>query len=204
MKIICIGKNYRKHVLEMGETSIAKEPVIFLKPDSALLPKKHSFVLPPFSNDVHYEVEIVIKICKVGKYIQKEDVHNYYKEIGLGIDFTARDKQAELKKAGLPWEKAKAFDFSTYVSPFLDKNTFDIQHIHFRLEQNKNIVQTANTSEMLYTIDELISHISEYFTLKIGDLIFTGTPEGVGPVHEGDILEGYIQDKQMFSLKVFS
>ena len=201
MKIICVGKNYTKHIEEMG-SSTPKEPVLFLKPDSALIPKNHPFIMPHFSDDVHHEIELVIKINRLGKHIQEKYAHKYYEEIALGIDFTARDKQTDLKAEGLPWEKSKAFDFSAFVSPFVYKSEVSLDSVSFRLKRNGIQVQEGNSSHMLYKIDSLISHISEYFTLKIGDLIFTGTPHGVGLVVEGDTLEGFLENRKMFSLNV--
>lgn len=202
MKIICIGRNYVDHITELGNEK-PKEPVIFMKPDTAILPKKMPFFIPDQSEDVHYEVELVVKINRVGKYIDEKFAHKYYDEIGLGIDFTARDIQKRLKEKGLPWEKAKAFDGSAVVGDFMDKkNIADVKDIDFSLKKNNEIVQNGNSSLMINSIDKIISHISEYFTLKIGDLIFTGTPAGVGKVQEDDVLEGFIGDKSMFRIKV--
>jgi 2-keto-4-pentenoate hydratase/2-oxohepta-3-ene-1,7-dioic acid hydratase in catechol pathway len=202
MKIICIGRNYVKHIEEL-QNERPDEPVVFLKPDSAVLLKQHPFVIPEFSEDIHHEVEILVKINKVGKYIEPKFAHNYYDEIGLGIDFTARDLQAKLKEKGLPWEKAKAFDGSAVIGDFLPKNFFNsLESIKFELVKNGAIVQKGDTSHMLWKIDELISHVSQYFTLKIGDIIFTGTPEGVGVVKPNDILEGFIENKKIFKIQV--
>ena len=202
MKIICIGRNYVKHIEEL-QNERPDEPVVFLKPDSAVLLKQHPFVIPEFSEDIHHEVEILVKINKVGKYIEPKFAHNYYDEIGLGIDFTARDLQAKLKEKGLPWEKAKAFDGSAVIGDFLPKNFFNsLESIKFELVKNGTIVQKGDTSHMLWKIDELISHVSQYFTLKIGDIIFTGTPEGVGVVKPNDILEGFIENKKIFKIQV--
>ena len=202
MKIICIGRNYSKHIDELNNKT-EKYPIFFLKPDTAIPPKNHPFFLPDFSNDIHHEVEIVIKIKKVGKNIDEQFANRYYDEIGLGIDFTARDLQSQLKKNGLPWEKSKAFDGSCFVSDWIDLSEIeDINNINFRLELNKNVVQNSNTSMMLWKVDELISYISKYFTLKIGDIIFTGTPSGVGKVTVGDELVGYLEEKKLFNLKV--
>ena len=176
---------------------------MFLKPDSAILLKQHPFVIPEFSNDIHHEVEILVKINKVGKYIEPKFAHNYYDEIGLGIDFTARDLQSKLKEKGLPWEKAKAFDGSAVIGDFLSKNSFNsLESINFELVSNGKVVQKGNSSHMLWKIDELISHVSQYFTLKIGDIIFTGTPEGVAAVKPNDILEGFIENKRLFKIQV--
>lgn len=202
MKIICIGRNYAEHIAEL-ENERPTDPVIFLKPDTAILVKKQPFFIPDFSNDIHYEVEVLVKINKVGKYIDKKFAHKYYNEIGLGIDFTARDLQASLKEKGLPWEKAKAFDGSAVIGDWIPVDQIkDVNAIEFSLKKNENIVQIGNTSLMLWKIDELIEFISKYFTLKIGDVIFTGTPAGVGEVEPNDRLAGYIEDKQMFSITV--
>ena len=201
MKIICIGRNYAKHIEELSNER-PKEPVVFLKPDSAILPKKMPFFIPPFSNEIHYEVEILVKINKVGKYIDAKFAHKYYDEIGLGIDFTARDIQAQCKEKGLPWEKAKAFDGSAVVGKFYPKGQFDLDNLQFQLIKNDSVVQDGNTESMLWKIDELIAYVSKYFTLKKGDLIFTGTPAGVGKVKENDSLIGMLEDKEAFNIKI--
>ena len=202
MKIICIGRNYVKHIEEL-QNERPDEPVIFLKPDSSILLKQHPFVIPEFSEDIHHEVEVLVKINKVGKYIEPRFAHNYYDEIGLGIDFTARDLQNKLKEKGLPWEKSKAFDGSAVIGEFYPKSEFNsLENINFELINNGNIVQEGNTSHMLWKIDELITHISQFFTLKKGDVIFTGTPEGVNSVKPNDILEGYIENKKSFRIQV--
>ncbi|MBN8641331.1 MAG: fumarylacetoacetate hydrolase family protein [Flavobacteriales bacterium] len=202
MKIICIGRNYVKHIEEL-QNEKPTEPVVFLKPDSAILLKQHPFVIPEFSEDIHHEVEVLVKINKVGKYIQPKFAHNYYDEIGLGIDFTARDLQAKLKEKGLPWEKAKAFDGSAVIGDFLPKKLFSsLENVNFELKNNGNTVQKGNTNCMLWKIDELIAHVSQYFTLKIGDIIFTGTPEGVARVNPNDVLEGYIENKLLLKIQV--
>lgn len=202
MKIICIGRNYVKHIEELLNER-PDEPVVFLKPDSAILLKQHPFVIPEFSDDVHHEVEILVKINKVGKYIEPKFAHNYYDEIGLGIDFTARDLQSKLKEKGLPWEKSKAFDGSAVIGEFLSKKDFNsLENINFELVNNGKVVQSGNTSHMLWKIDELISHVSQFFTLKKGDIIFTGTPEGVNAVKPNDILEGFIENKKSFRIQV--
>lgn len=202
MKIICIGRNYVKHIEEL-QNERPDEPVVFLKPDSAILLKQHPFVIPEFSDDVHHEVEVLVKINKVGKYIDAKFAHNYYDEIGLGIDFTARDLQAKLKEKGLPWEKSKAFDGSAVIGEFYPKNEFSsLESINFELVNNGNVVQKGNSSHMIWKIDELISHVSQYFTLKKGDIIFTGTPEGVSAVKPNDILEGFIENKKSFRIQV--
>lgn len=202
MKIICIGRNYADHISELNNEK-PEEPVIFMKADSSVLLKKFPFVIPEFTNDVHHEVELLVKINKVGKYIDKKFAHKYYDEIGLGIDFTARDLQSKLKEKGLPWEKAKAFDGSAVISDFIPKNNFSsLENINFELRKNNEVAQKGNSNLMLWNIDELISYVSQFFTLKKGDIIFTGTPKGVAKVSAGDILEGFIEDKQMFKINV--
>lgn len=202
MKLICIGRNYTEHIKEL-ENEKPTDPVVFLKPDTAILLKKQPFFIPEFSNDVHHEVEILVKINRVGKYIDKKFAHKYYNEIGIGIDFTARDLQAKLKAKGLPWEKAKAFDGAAVIGEWLPKNDFeDLDNINFSLKKNDVTVQQGNTSLMLWKVDELIEYVSKYFTLKIGDIIFTGTPAGVGKVSPNDKLKGYIEDKELFSITV--
>ena len=202
MKIICIGRNYIDHIKELSNQK-PMNPVVFLKPDSSVIAKNQNFIIPSFSNEIHHEVELVIKINKVGKHIDKSFSHKYYDEIGLGIDFTARDIQSNLKEKGHPWEKSKAFDNSCMVGKFLKKEKLeDISKIEFSLTKNNELVQSGCSNDMLWKIDELISYISQYFTLKIGDLIFTGTPSGVSKVESGDILEGYILSNKMFTLKV--
>ena len=202
MKLICIGRNYTEHIKEL-ENEKPTDPVIFLKPDTAILLKKQPFFIPDFSNDVHHEVEVLVKINKVGKYIEKKFAHKYYNEIGLGIDFTARDVQSQLKEKGLPWEKAKSFDGAAVIGKWMQKSEFtNVNQINFSLKKNDLIVQNGNTSLMLWKIDELIEYVSKYFTLKIGDIIFTGTPAGVGKVIANDTLKGFIEDKEMFSITV--
>lgn len=203
MKLICIGRNYAKHIEEL-ENERPDHPVVFLKPDSSILLKKHPFVIPPFSSDVHYEVEVLVKINRIGKHIDAKFAHKYYDEIGLGIDFTARDLQTKLKEKGLPWEKAKGFDGAAVIgNKWLPKTDFkSVDAIPFSLENNGTTVQKGNTSEMLWKIDALISYVSQYFTLKIGDIIFTGTPSGVARVAINDKLTGYIGDVEMFSINV--
>lgn len=202
MKIICIGRNYAKHIEELASEK-PEEPVIFLKPDSAVLAKNQPFFIPSFSNDVHYEVEILVKINKVGKYIQEKFAHKYYDEIGLGVDFTARDLQNKLKDKGLPWEKSKGFDGSALIGKFVPKESLgDLKDVEFTLHKNNSIVQNGNTKAMLWGIDELISYVSQFFTLKKGDVLFTGTPAGVGKVSENDMLQGAIQGEEMFSVKI--
>lgn len=202
MKLICIGRNYTEHIKEL-ENEKPIDPVVFLKPDTSILLKKQPFFIPDFSNDVHYEVEILVKINKVGKHIDKKFAHKYYDEIGLGIDFTARDLQSQLKAKGLPWEKAKAFDGAAVIGKWLPKESFkNIDNIAFSLYKNDVIVQDGNTNLMLWKIGELVEYVSKYFTLKIGDIIFTGTPAGVGKVIANDELKGFIEKEEMFSIKV--
>jgi 2-keto-4-pentenoate hydratase/2-oxohepta-3-ene-1,7-dioic acid hydratase in catechol pathway len=202
MKIICIGRNYADHISELNNER-PDEPVIFMKPDSAILLKQHPFVIPEFSDDVHHEVEVLVKINKVGKYIDAKFAHKYYDEIGLGIDFTARDLQSKLKEKGLPWEKAKAFDGSAVISDFLSIKQFDsLENINFELRNNTQVVQSGNTNQMLWKIDEIISVVSQYFTLKKGDIIFTGTPSGVAKVNPNDVLEGFLEENKLFRIQV--
>lgn len=202
MKLICIGRNYTDHIKEL-ENQKPTDPVVFLKPDTAILLKKQPFFIPEFSNDVHHEVEVLVKINRVGKYIDKKFAHKYYKEIGLGIDFTARDLQTQLKAKGLPWEKAKSFDGAAVIGSWLPKTAFqDLNNINFSLKKNNQVVQQGNTSLMLWKIDEIIEYVSKYFTLKIGDVIFTGTPAGVSKVFANDKLKGYLEDKELFSITV--
>ena len=202
MKILCIGRNYADHISELNNER-PSEPVIFLKPDTAILKDNEPFYHPDFSNDIHHEVEIVLKINKVGKNIETKFAHKYYDEIGIGIDFTARDIQSKLKEKGLPWEKAKAFNGSAPISGFVSKSQFaNLQNLNFHLEVNGEIKQTGNTKMMLWNFDEIIAEISKYFTLKTGDLIFTGTPAGVGKVVVGDKLTAFIEGIEMMSFEV--
>jgi 2-keto-4-pentenoate hydratase/2-oxohepta-3-ene-1,7-dioic acid hydratase in catechol pathway len=202
MKIICVGRNYAAHIEELDNEK-PKHPVLFMKPDTSVLLKKQPFFIPEFSSDVHYEVEILVKIKKIGKHIDRKFAHKYYDEIGLGIDFTARDLQSQLKEKGLPWEKAKGFDGATVIGNFIPKTGFEsVDNIDFHLEKNGETVQQGNTAMMLWKIDELIEYISKYFTLKIGDIIFTGTPSGVGKVNPEDVLTGFIDSTEIFSIKV--
>ena len=202
MKIICVGRNYTDHIQEL-KNETPEEPVLFLKPDTAILLKRHPFVIPEFSNDIHYEVELLVRINKIGKYIDSKFAHKYYDEIGLGIDFTARDLQAQLKERGLPWEKAKSFDGAAVIGNFIDKKEFEnLEDIQFRLERNGDVVQRGSSKQMIWNIDALIAYISQYFTLKIGDVIFTGTPAGVGRVAPDDRLTGFIENREMFSINV--
>ncbi|MBR9861273.1 fumarylacetoacetate hydrolase family protein [bacterium] len=201
MKIICVGRNYSEHISEL-KNEVPTDPVLFMKPDSALMRSSDKFYIPEWTKDVHYEVELVVRIDRLGKNIEERFAHKYYSQISLGIDFTARDLQTELKSKGLPWEKAKAFDRSAVVGPWRDKEDYDLQNLNFSLLRNGDKVQEGNSSQMLNGIDALISYISQFFTLKIGDLIFTGTPKGVGRVEANDQLEGYLEDRKMFSVGV--
>lgn len=202
MKIICIGRNYAAHAAELNNP-VPQEPVVFLKPDTAILLPKMPFFLPDFSNDVHHEIEVVVKISRLGKNIQQQFAHKYYEELTVGIDFTARDLQARLKAEGMPWEKAKAFDGSAVLGQFYPKAQFEnLNALSFSLNKNGAVVQDGNTANMLIPIDALISYVSKYFTLKIGDLIFTGTPAGVSQVVAGDVLEGYLENVSAFKVAV--
>jgi len=202
MKIICIGRNYVNHAKELG-SQIPSEPLFFLKPETAIQPKGHPFLIPDFSNEIDYEVELVVRIDKIGKNIEERFACKYYSQVGLGIDFTARDIQNDCKAKGLPWEKAKGFDGSAQISrTFINKSELDLNNVSFRLEKNGEQVQVGNSKDMLFSFDEIIAHISKFYTLKIGDLIYTGTPEGVGKVKEGETLQGFIEDKEMFKVAV--
>ena len=202
MKLICIGRNYAAHIDELNNERPA-EPVVFIKPDSAVLPKEQDFYIPEFTDDVHYEVEVLVKIKKVGKHISKKFAHKYYDEIGLGIDFTARDLQSRLKEKGLPWEKAKGFDGAAVIGRWIQKEKYEnLDKLGFSLLKNGEKVQNGDTSLMLWKIDELISYVSSYFTLKKGDILFTGTPSGVGKVVPNDYLQGRIEDEQIFAITV--
>ncbi|MEQ8216720.1 MAG: fumarylacetoacetate hydrolase family protein [Arenibacter sp.] len=202
MKIICIGRNYVDHIKELNNER-PTDPVLFIKPDSAVLPKEQDFYIPDFSQDVHYEVEVLVKIKKVGKHIETQFSHTYYDDIGLGIDFTARDLQSQLKEKGLPWEKAKGFDGAAVIGKWLPKSSFDdVNNLNFQLKKNNEVVQEGNTSLMLWKIDEIISYVSRFFTLKKGDIIFTGTPAGVGRISANDYLSGTLENEQMFSLNI--
>jgi len=202
MKIIAIGRNYQEHAKELNNP-IPTEPVVFLKPDTALLKEGKAFYYPDFSNDIHYEVELIIKIGKEGKHITSKFARNYIEAIGLGIDFTARDLQQKCKEKGLPWEIAKAFDHSAPIGEFIPVNEIpDLNAIQFSLKQNQIVVQNGNSADMIFSFDDIISYVSQRFTLKKGDLIFTGTPAGVGKINIGDLLEGYISDCKMLSVPV--
>ncbi|MFN8244472.1 MAG: fumarylacetoacetate hydrolase family protein [Ferruginibacter sp.] len=202
MKIICVGRNYADHAKELGN-EIPDEPVIFMKPKSALLQNHTPFYYPEFTNELHYECELVLRICKNGKYIQERHAGNYYNGITVGIDFTARDLQDELKRKGLPWEKAKAFDNSAAVGKFIDITpALNKKNINFCLYKNKELVQQGNSGKMMFSFDAIIEHVSNYFSLNIGDLIFTGTPAGVGECVVGDELEAMIEDQKLLSLEI--
>lgn len=202
MKIICIGRNYAEHAKELGN-AVPTEPVFFCKPDSAILPRSNPLFIPPFTNDLHYEVELIIKIDRLGKNIEEQFANRYYSTVGLGIDFTARDVQEEQKKKGLPWEKAKAFDGSAVVGKdFIPLDELDRANIRFSLKKNGEVVQDGSSSDMIFNFDKIIAYVSQYMTLKIGDLIFTGTPSGVGPVAINDVLEGYLGEKKMFKVNI--
>lgn len=201
MKIICIGRNYVEHIAELGNER-PENPVIFLKPDTALLRNNEPFYYPEFSKEIHHEVELLVKIKKEGKSIDAQFAHKYYDEIGLGIDFTARDLQAQAKEKGLPWDLAKGFNGSAPVSDFIDKSPYDLKNLNFRLLLNGELVQSGDTSLMLWPVDELIAYVSKFITLKTGDIVFTGTPKGVGPVTIGDRLTGFLGDKEVFNFEV--
>ena len=197
-----MGRNYPKHIKELVNQR-PESPVIFIKPDTSLLQKNNPFFIPDFSKLINYELELLVKINRIGKYIQPKFAFKYYREIGLGIDFTARDIQQQLKEKGLPWEKAKGFDGSALIGEWFDKSNFeDINKLDFHLLKNGIVTQSGNSSQMIWKIDELISEISKFFTLKIGDIIFTGTPEGVGDVQEDDLLEGFLMNEKAFSIKI--
>jgi 2-keto-4-pentenoate hydratase/2-oxohepta-3-ene-1,7-dioic acid hydratase in catechol pathway len=201
MKIICIARNYADHAKELNN-EIPKNPVFFMKPDTAVLQKGRDFYLPEFSDDVQYETEIILKISKAGKYIQPEFASKYYEEISLGIDFTARDLQSNLKSNGHPWEIAKAFDSSAVIGDFISKSEFDVTNIQFEMLKNGEIAQKGNSADMIYSIDQIIAEVSKYFTLKTGDIIMTGTPSGVGRVQENDELVGLLEGRKVFEIKV--
>lgn len=202
MKIICVGRNYMDHAKELGN-DVPDEPVIFMKPKSALIQTNTPFYYPEFTNELHYECELVLRICKNGRYIQERHATNYYNAITVGIDFTARDIQQELKKKGLPWEKAKAFDNSAIIGKFVEMSSImNKKNISFSFFKNGETVQRGNSKDMIFNFDVLVSHISNYFSLNIGDVIFTGTPAGVGECSVGDHLEGFLETESMFTLDV--
>ena len=202
MKIICIGRNYFDHAKELGN-KIPTSPLFFLKPDTAIQPKGHPFFIPDFSKNIHYEVELVVKISKNGKNVEERFAHKYYNEIGVGIDFTARDIQEDCKKNGLPWERAKGFDGSAQISnEFINKESLNLNDINFSLKLNNSLVQTGNSKDMIFSFDKIISYLSKYYTLKAGDLIYTGTPSGVGKVEIGDSLSCSVNSKEMLNVKI--
>lgn len=202
MKIFCVGRNYADHAKELGN-AVPEEPVIFMKPKSALLQSHAPFFYPEFSNELHYEAELVLHICKNGKYIPERIANKFYNKLTVGIDFTARDIQAELKKKGLPWEKAKAWDNSAVVGKWIDITADTLKNpINFSLLNNKETVQEGNSKDMIFSFDFIVSHISNYFSLNIGDLVFTGTPAGVGECVVGDKLEGYLEKEKMFEVEI--
>ncbi len=201
MKIICIGRNYIDHVKEM-ESKLPESPLFFMKPDTALLLKNRPFFIPDFSNEIHHEVEIVFRICKMGKHVQSKFAHKYYNEIALGIDFTARNIQQQCILNGSPWEIAKSFDYSAVVSEFIPINNQDVQNTSFSLKINEQTVQKGNTADMIFNVNDIIEYISKFVTLRIGDLIFTGTPVGVGKVNIGDRLQGFMEEIKMFDFEI--
>lgn len=201
MKIICIGRNYADHIIELNNPS-QKEIIFFLKPETAVPIKGQPFFIPDFSNNIEHEIEIILKINKVGKFIQEKYADKYFEEISVGIDFTARDLQNNLKKKGLPWEAAKSFDGSAVIGTFIKKNQFDINNLNFSLKKNGIIVQNGNSKSMINNFNKIISYISNFITLKKGDLIFTGTPSGVSIVKENDILEGFLENIKLFETKI--
>mgnify|MGYP003606656650 CR=1 FL=1 len=202
MKIICIGRNYVQHIEEL-QNERPDEPIVFLKPDSAVLLKQHPFVIPEFSDDIHHEIELIVRINKVGKYIEPKFAHKYYDEVSVGLDFTARDLQQKLQDKGLPWEKAKGFDGSAVIGDFISKKKFSsLESINFELTNNGKTVQKGNSRLMLWKVDEIIACVSQYFTLKIGDIIFTGTPDGVAAVKPNDVLEGFLEGNKLFRIQI--
>lgn len=201
MKIICVGKNYLKHIDELN-SSKEDEPVIFLKPDTSIIQKNQPFFIPEFSNEIHYEIEIILKFNRLGKHIESKFSNKYFNQISLGVDFTARDFQNKFKERGLPWDISKGFDNSALIGDWKSIKSYDLNNINFRLEKNGKIVQQSNSKNMIWKIDELIAYASKYFTIKIGDIMFTGTPEGVGVVSEDDLLEGFLGNEKVFSVKI--
>lgn len=202
MKLLCIGRNYADHISELANER-PSEPVVFIKPDSAVLPREQPFYIPDFTKEVHYELEVLVKIKKVGKHIHEKFAHTYYDELGLGIDFTARDLQAKLKEKGLPWEKAKGFDGAAVIGNWVPKSRFkDLQNLDFSLYRNGERVQQGNTGLMLWKIDALIAHVSQFFTLKKGDVLFTGTPAGVGKIESNDYLSGLLEGEELLTVKI--
>lgn len=196
MKIICIGRNYKDHAKELNNP-VPKSPLVFMKPSTALLLENKPFYYPEFTSDLHYELEVVLKICKNGRHVQPKFASDYYEEIGLGIDFTARDVQKKCKENGDPWEKAKAFDHSAVLSPFFNKADYNMASVKFQMKKNGDLVQDGDTADLIFKFDYLIQYVSQYFKLQIGDLIYTGTPAGVGPVQIGDQLEGFLEGQKI-------
>lgn len=202
MKILAVGRNYVNHAKELNN-KVPTEPVLFLMPETSLLRNNNPFYYPEFSKNIHYEVELVVKINKLGKHISEKFAYRYYNEIGIGIDFTARDLQSKLKNKGLPWEISKAFDSSAPLGKFVEKEKFeDVKNINFSLEKNGEIVQQGNSKNMIFSIDKIIAYASQFFTLKIGDLIYTGTPEGVGTIEQGDSLVAKIENKELLNVQI--
>jgi len=202
MKIFCVGRNYADHAKELGN-AVPEEPVIFMKPKTALVTSNAPFYYPEFTNELHYEAEIVLRVCKNGRYVSEDEAEMYYDAFTIGIDFTARDIQAELKKKGLPWEKAKAWDNSAVIGKWVNFTPEILANpIHFSMQKNKETVQSGNTEDMIFSFNEIVSHISQYFSINIGDLIYTGTPAGVGECVTDDILEGYYGKEKMFFLEI--
>ena len=201
MKIIAIGRNYAAHIAELNNEK-PSQPVVFMKPDTAILRNNAPFYYPEFSKDIHFEVEILLKINREGKYIDEKFAHKYYEEIGIGVDFTARDLQTKCKEKGLPWEIAKAFNGSAPISEFISKEGKDLGNLNFSLKQNWELKQQGNTSLMLFPFDEIVAYVSQYFTLKKGDIIFTGTPAGVGPIAIGDKLEAFIEEEKLLEVEI--
>ncbi len=202
MKIICVGRNYAAHAQELNNP-VPSKPVIFLKPETALLKNNRDFYFPLFSKDIHHEIELIVRICKEGKYVEEKFAENYYDQIGLGVDFTARDIQQQSKEKGLPWELAKAFDSSAPISELFDKDNFpDLKKVHFTLEKNGQKVQSGHTANMIFSIEQLIAFVSQYITLRKGDILFTGTPAGVGPIHIGDHLTGFLEGKKILDFHI--
>tara|TARA_Y100001968_G_C19106198_1_gene594996 strand:+ start:104 stop:712 length:609 start_codon:yes stop_codon:yes gene_type:complete len=201
MKIICIGRNYKKHIQELGNKT-SSEIVFFLKPETSIPIKNQPFFMPDFSSKIHHELEIIVKINRTGKFIQKKFANRYYNEISVGIDLTARDIQEKMKKNGLPWEKSKAFDGSSPIGKFISKDSINIENLDFMLKINGEIKQKGNSKNMIHKIDEIIEYVSKYITLKKGDIIFTGTPEGVGEIKKMDVIEGYIGKEKLLNISV--
>lgn len=202
MKIICIGRNYTEHIAELNNAT-PDEPVVFLKPDSALMKTGNTFIIPEFSSDIHHEIELVVKICKNGKHIQHKFAHRYFDQVTVGIDFTARDIQQKMKEKGLPWEKAKAFDNSAVIGNFVPVSSIEnLADMSFSLNVNDEVRQKGNSQEMIHTLADIIVHVSTYFTLKQGDIIFTGTPKGVAAVRSSDVLTGFLNNQELLRFDV--